>query len=144
MAKKKHTSQAPLVSSVSTRIRQTVPDNGVVVTTPEETVSRKRKFLAMLDKATEQFTKALEKGKVELNSTLDLERIVKLTLLVSGEADSIQGNSRTVETETSVESAKIAMSKVEEILDSDDPIVTEIFNKLYEGYNEMNDESNAD
>ena len=98
----------------------------------------------MLDKATEQFTKALEKGKVELNSTLDLERIVKLTLLVSGEADSIQGNSRTVETETSVEGAKIAMSKVEEILDSDDPIVTEIFNKLYEGYNEMNDESNAD
>lgn len=143
MSKKKHVPQAPLVSSVSARIRQTVPDNGVVVTTPEETVNRKKNFLAMLDKATEQFTKALEKGKVELNSTLDLERIVKLTLLVSGEADSIQGSSKTTETETSVESAKIAMSKIEKILDSDDPTVNEIFNKLYEGYNKMNDESSG-
>lgn len=143
MPKKKHIPQAPLVSSVSARIRQTVPDNGVTVTTPEETTARKKIFLAMLDKATEQFTKALEKGKVELNSTLDLERIVKLTLLVSGEADSIQGSSKTTETETSVESAKIAMSKVEEILDSDDPTVSDIFNKLYEGYNKMNDESNG-
>ena len=91
----------------------------------------------------ENAIKALEKGKVELNSTLDLERIVKLTLLVSGEADSIQGSSKTTETETSVESAKIAMSKVEEILDSDDPTVNEIFNKLYEGYNKMNDESSG-
>lgn len=143
MSKKKHIPQAPLVSSVSTRIRQTIPDNGVSVTTPEETMNRKRNFLSMLDKATEQFTTALEKGKVELNSTLDLERIVKLTLLVSGEADSIQGSSKTTEAEASIENEKIAMSKVEEILDSDDPAVNELFNKLYDGYNSINDESNG-
>ena len=138
MTKKKHVPQAPLVSSVSARIKQTIPDNGVEVATPEETKNRKKNFLAMLDKATEQFTKNLEKGKVDLSTTLDLERIVKLTLLVSGEADSIHGSSKTTETETSAENDKIAISKVEEILNSDDPAVEEIFNKLYEGYNELN------
>ena len=136
---RKHPPKAPLVSSVSSRVRQTVPDNGVEVATPEETKRRKKNFLAMLDKATEQFTANLEKGKVELNSTLDIERIVKLTLLLSGEADSIQGSSKTTETDTSVEATKIAMSKVEEILDSDDPLVTDIVNKLYNGYNELNE-----
>lgn len=141
MAKKKHIPQAPLVSSVSSRIKQTVSDNGIVVTTAEETANRKKNFLVMLDKATEQFTKNLEKGKVELNTTVDLERLVKLTLLLSGEADSIQGNSKITETEASVEGNNLAISKVEEILDFDDPSVKEIFDKLYEGYNKLNDEA---
>lgn len=139
MAKQKHP-RKPLVGSVATRLKSTQFSNGVEVTTPEETKQRKQEFLSVLDTAIVQFKQNLAKGKVGLDSTLDLERLIKLTLLVSGEADSISGKTSSKETEVGTEDVKISMSKIEEILSLDDPDVKAIYDKLYQGYNEINDE----
>ncbi len=130
----------PLVGSVATRLKTTQFTNGITVTTPEETKQRKKGFLDVLDAAVKQFSQNLNDGKVELDSTLDLERLIKLTLLVSGEADSITGKTSSTETEVGTD-AKLSMSKIEEILTLDDPDVKAIYDKLYEGYNTINDET---
>lgn len=134
---------SPLVSSVSTQLRKTVDLNNTSPITPDELKEKKQKLMGILDNATLQFIKNLEEGKVELTSSLDLERIVKLTLLLSGEADTITGSSLSqgeLETTVGTSSAELSMSKVEEILNLDDPDVKAMFDKLYEGYNEKNNE----
>lgn len=129
----------PLVSSVSTQLRRTYCSD-TQVATKEEIIQKKQRLLSILESATEKFAKNLEDGKIELTSSLDLERLTKLTLLLSGEADSITGNSiNQTETETSA-TAELSMSKIEEILTLDDPEVKAMFDKLYEGYNEKNNE----
>lgn len=144
MKPKKKSKPAPLVSSISTMARSTIVNNGVTVTTSEETAARKTKFLSILDKATDQFVSNLENNKVELNNSLDLERIVKLVLLLSGEADSITGATSKGEIQADVSTdAKLSMSKINEILDMNDPAVLGIFNRLYEGYNQINDAENV-
>lgn len=140
---KKKQQKAPLVSSVAARIKQTVPDNGVEVATEEETKARKKNFLSMLDKATEQLATNLEQGKVELTTSLDFERVVKLTLLLSGEADSIRGTTGTKESEVTTDS-RLSMSKIDEILNDEDPAVQELFKRLYYGYNAANDQANEE
>jgi len=143
MGKKSQTPRAPMVSSISTRIKQTIPNNGVEVATAEETKGRKKNFLQMLDKATETMMTNLSNGKVDLTTSVDLERIVKLTLLVSGEADSINGSTASQELETTAGTeAKMSMSKLDEILGKDDPAVLELFKRIYNGYNEVNDAEN--
>lgn len=144
MSKKKQTSNTmPLISSISTKVRNTVYGIDTdQVTTKEETIGRKRKFLSMLDKATDQLATNLENGMVDLTTSLDMERIMKLTLLMSGEADNITGKVGTESTsETEIQSAKLSMSKIEQILDLDDPAVKEMYDKLYESYNQLNDEA---
>jgi hypothetical protein len=111
------------------------------VATPAETVERKKVFLEVLDKATEQIIKNLEDGKMSLDSSLDLDRVIKLSLLVSGEPDSIHGKSGSESvSEAELEAQKLSMSKIEAVLDVDDPDVKAMYDKLYENYNKMNDE----
>lgn len=128
--------QQPLVTAATTIIRH---HNGVPAATEDETKERKKKFLNILDMATDKFMKNLEDGKVPIDSTLDLERIVKMVLVISGEADSIQGSTGTTQTET----ARISMSKIDEILNPEDPAVQAMFKQIYDGYNSLNDAENV-
>lgn len=127
-----------LVTPVTTILERTTHNNGVRATTEEETKERKKKFLTILDKATDKFLQNLQEDKVDLTSTLDLERIVKMVLVISGEADSITGQTGSATTSVSTE-AKLSMSKIEEILNLDDPNVQAMFQQIYTGYNEIND-----
>lgn len=133
----------PLVSSVTARIKNTSYSSGTdQVATPEETLKRKRNFLSILDKATDKLMENLESGKMTLDTSLDLDRIIKLSLLVSGEADSITGKSgKETTSELEVESKKLSMAKIESILDPDDPEVKAMYDKLYDSYNKLNDEN---
>ena len=92
-------------------------------------------MIAIADKALELFKKNLEDGKVELRSTLDLDRISRLLLLLSGEAESLTASETTVSAQASVD-----MSKATQILDVNDPKVKELYEQLYLGYNKANDE----
>ena len=75
-----------------------------------------------------------------MSTSLDLERLVKLTLLLSGEADSVTGKPYgEQEQETSITSQSISMSRIEEILDLNDPEVKSMYDKISKGYNELND-----
>lgn len=127
-----------LVTPVTTIMERTTHSNGVPVATPGDTKQRKEKFLKILDKATEKFLKNLEDDVVDLTSTLDLERIVKMVLVLSGEADSITGQPNGSTTSVTTE-AKLSMSKIDEILKMDDPAVQAMFQQIYNGYNELND-----
>ena len=132
-----------MVSSISAKIKSTVYESTATeVTTPEETVARKKKFLSILDKAIEKIAENIESGKMELDSSLDLDRVIRLSLLVSGEADNITGKAGKETTqETEIEAKKLSMSKIEQILNLDDPEVKSMYDKLYESYNKLNDES---
>ena len=146
MAEKTKNKQTPIVGSIATQLKKTVTSStSTQVATPEETAQRKSKLLGILDKSADVFLEALNNGTAEIKTSADFERIVKLTLLLSCEADSIQGKAPTIEEETQTNiNSEISMSKVEEILDPTDPEVRAVFNKLYKGYNELNDKEGAD
>lgn len=136
MARKRKAASQPLVSSVSTTIKRTTTPS-VEVATPEETAERKRNVLDIVDSAIRQFSDNLASGTVQLNSSIDLERLTKLMLLVSGEADSISGkpNGEVEETTTTLSGAAL-----DNLLDPDDPEVQSIYNRLYDQFNAINDE----
>lgn len=135
----KNQSQTPLVTSVSTKLRKTIrPDTQVV--TPDEIKEKKKDLLSVVDSGLELFKKNLAEGKVDMSTSLDLERLVKLTLLLSGEADTVTGKPYgETDQETSITAQSISMSKIEEILDLNDPEVKSMYEKISRGYNELND-----
>lgn len=135
----KNQPQTPLVTSVSTKLRKTIrPDTQVV--TPDEIKEKKKDLMSVVDSGIELFKKSLTEGKVDMSTSLDLERLVKLTLLLSGEADSVTGKPYgETDQETSIVAQSISMSKIEEILDLNDPEVKSMYEKISKGYNELND-----
>lgn len=137
----KNQSQTPLVTSISTTLRKTIHTDTQVVT-PEEIKEKKKDMLNIINDSLELFKRNLSEGKVAMTNTADLERLIKLQLLVSGEADSRVGKpygESEQETTVSSQAASISMSKIEQILTMEDEDVKNMFNKLYEGYNEAND-----
>ena len=140
MAKKKP--QTPLVSSMSTVLRKSIQSSTQVVT-PEQIKEKKLDWLGVVNDSLDLFKKNLIDGKVDMSTSLDLERLVKLGLLLSGEAETITGKPNSEQEVTAVDSVQAAsanMSKIDEILDSDDPDIQSLFKKLYEGYNKKNDQ----
>lgn len=136
----KNQPQTPLVTSVSAKLKKTVRQNDTQVVSAEEVKEKKKSLLGIIDDSIEVFKKNLSKGKVTLNSSADLERLIKLTLLLSGEADSVTGRPYgEQEQETTVVSQSISMSKIEEILDLNDPEVKKMYDKISQGYNNLND-----
>lgn len=135
----KNQPQTPLVTSVSTKLRKTIrPDTQVV--TPDEIKEKKKDLLSVVDSGLELFKKNLAEGKVDMSTSIDLERLVKLTLLLSGEADTVTGKPYgEADQETSITAQSISMSKIEEILDLNDPEVKSMYEKISKGYNELND-----
>lgn len=130
----------PLVTSVSTHLKKTYDLEDTKVSTPEQIKDTKRKLLNIVDEATNQFLKNLQEHKVELTSTLDLDRLVKLALLLSGEPDSISKTSNQSTLETDIVSAGgISNTKLLDVLDTEDIAVKSIYDKLYAEYNESND-----
>lgn len=124
---------SPLVSSVSSQMKKYISSTQVV--TPEEIKKNKRDMLDIVNSTLEQFKSNLESGKIDLDSSLDLDRLVKLSLLLSGEANSISGSpSSQVEQVDTTE-----LSHASSILDENDPTVKELWKKLYDGYNQKND-----
>lgn len=124
---------SPLVSSVSSQMKKYISSTQVV--TPEEIKKNKRGMLDVVNSALEQFKSNLESGKIDLDSSLDLDRLVKLNLLLSGEANSISGSpaSQVEQVDTT------ELSHASSILDENDPTVKELWKKLYDGYNQKND-----
>jgi len=92
-------------------------------------------MLNIVNAALDRFTNNLSEGKVKLDSSLDLERLVKLALILSGEADSITGKPAHQSEQVEITD----LSKVGQILDDNDPAVKAMFEKLYKGYNNLND-----
>lgn len=136
----KNQPQTPLVTSVSATLKKTTRQNDTQVVSPEEVKAKKKDLLNIVNASVEVFKKNLQDGKVTINTSLDLERLVKLTLLLSGEADSVAGKPYgEQEQETSIVSQNISMSKIEEILNLDDPDVKNMYEKLSQGYNKLND-----
>jgi len=124
---------SPLVSSVSSQMKKYMSSTQVV--TPEEIKKNKRGMLDVVNSALDQFKSNLESGKIDLDSSLDLDRLVKLNLLLSGEANSISGSpANQVEQVDTTE-----LSHASSILDENDPTVKELWKKLYDGYNQKND-----
>lgn len=124
----------PLVTNVSATLKRQHSITQIV--TPEEAKQRKFKMLDIVDTAVNQFAQNLADGKVKLDSSLDLERLVKLVLILSGEADSITGKPA----HQSEEVELTDVSKISSILNEADPDVKAMFDKLYRGYNQLNDE----
>lgn len=121
------------VTNVSSTLKR--HQSATQIIPPEEAKQRKSKMLNIVDIALDKFTQNLAEGKVKLESSLDLERLVKLSLILFGEADSITG--KPVNQSEQIELSDI--SKVVDILDEADPEVKSLFEKLYHGYNRLND-----
>lgn len=127
------------VTSVSTQLRKSIALNSATqAATTEETIARKKKLLSILDVSTDKFEANLKKGLVNLDSSIDLERIVKMMLLLSGEAETRIGKEPTEELEQKEIVAK-DISRIRDLIQEDDPDVMAVFNKVFKGYNDMND-----
>ena len=127
---------APKVTSLSANLRRTISPTHII--TPEEVCEQKREVMDIIETGLGQFKSNLQDGLVELRGSVDLERLVKLMLLVSGEPDSIEGRpANEIEAEATL---SLEGSRVDDILDLDDPTVKALYDKLYSIYNEQNDE----
>ena len=122
-----------LISNVSSTLRRQHSFTQIV--TPEQAKQNKSRMLDIVNTALDKFTKNLTEGKVKLDSSLDLERLVKLALILSGEADSITGKPAHQSEQVEITD----LSKIGQILDDNDPDVKAMFEKLYQGYNNLND-----
>lgn len=132
-----------IVSSVGAKLRKTVSSTNPSVATEEETSKRKKLFLSVLDKTIQNFLDNLEKGLIPINSTLDLERIVKLTLLISGEADSRTGQEPTqeeIEAEVNATNTAIALEEIRTMIKNNDPVLDQLYSKLFTSLNDNNDQ----
>ena len=123
----------PLISNVSSTLKRQHSSTQIV--TPEQAKQNKSIMLNIVNTALDKFTENLSEGKVRLDSSLDLERLVKLALILSGEADSITGKPAHQSEQVEITD----LSKVGQILDDNDPAVKAMFEKLYKGYNNLND-----
>lgn len=130
----------PLVTSISSKLKKTYDVDDTKIKTPEEIKVMKNKMLGIVDEGLGQFYQNLLEKKVELNSTLDLERLVKLMLVLTGEPDSINKTSGQVEEETNISTqGELPINRVLEVLDVQDESVKAIYDKLYSSYNLEND-----
>jgi hypothetical protein len=133
-----------IVSSLATELKKTVkPSSDTKVATIEDTKARKNKFLNILDEATQIFSDKLGKGNIIIKDVADLEKLIKLTLLVSGEANNIVGSEATTETTetTKLNAINTDIDSVADILDPNDPEVKAVFDKIFNKYNDANDEA---
>lgn len=121
------------VTNVAATLKKTM-GSSTQVSTPEETRQRKKTMLGIVDIAISKFQANLEAGKVELDSSIDLERLVRCAMVLSGEASNITGKPVDQTEQQTVET-----SRVNDLLDENDPMVKALFEKLYHGYNELND-----
>ena len=87
----------------------------------------KQKIANIVNTALDQFAANLATGKIELKSTVDLDRLVKISLLLSGELNPDNSGEN------------FSKSKLESVLDDNDPEVTSMYHKLFENYNKLND-----
>jgi len=128
------------VGSLATELKKTVkPLSGTKVASEEETKERKTKFLSILDKATDEFVARLEQGSIVISSMADLEKIIKLTLLASGEANNIVSESTETKESTSFDALNMNIDNIAQLLDSNDPDVKAVYDKLFNSYNDAND-----
>ena len=88
---------------------------------------RRDKLLSVLDRALNQFSDSLNRGNVKMKSTQDLERIVRSTCMVLSQ---FTAQSDTTTSSTTVEST---------VLNTEDPDVKSVYNKLFNTYNQQND-----
>ena len=107
------------VTSVLTSLNKTPNDESI----PQTPTERKQKLLNIVDKAIDGFAENLKNGKVKLNSTSDLERLISLAMMLTGEL--------------TLPAAEIVDTKP--ILSQDDPKVKAIFEQYFSQYNQKND-----
>ena len=134
---KKKQPQVPLVKSITTQLKKTVKQNTTEATTKEEIIARKKDALDIIDTAIVQIKQNLNNGNMQLDSTSDFERMVKLMLLLSGEADSRSGSSLNEDEVT--QTTNINIDTVEEALNPKDEDVQAVYQKLLHAFNETND-----
>lgn len=103
----------------------------------EDLQERKSKMFRILDYTINIFEDNLKQGKVKIKSTQDLERIVKMILLISGEPDSI------VKQDTDITMENVNTEQIEvvrEMLQNGDPAILAIKERLLSIQNTQNDE----
>lgn len=93
--------------------------------TSKEPRNSKQKLLNLVDKAIETFSDNLQKGKVKLNTSADLERLVGLYLMLSGELQFTE--------------VKTQEPKMGSVLNVEDPKVKAVFEQYFSQYNQKND-----
>ncbi len=127
MARKKKKSIPKLVTPVS-QIAQTVTTKAI--TAPQDTSLEGVKEI--VGRSIEVYNKNLMENKIEISSVGDLEKLVKLQLLLEGKADSRVGKPLGEVEEVTTTELGVP------VLDTDDEDVKKVFEKLYEQMNEKN------
>ena len=99
----------------------------------EDTQNNKKHLLDVVNLSINKYKDNLNTGTIEIKSIADLEKLVKMSLLLTGEPDSITSTTNTTELGVTLESTNIQ-------LDLNDSSVKEVYEKLFGAYNEKNEE----
>ena len=127
--KKKRKSTEPLVTSVASVVRS-IQDTRPF--TPDEVRAEKRLVHGILKDSLGIYIDKLKNGEVDISTPLDLERLVKMMMLIMGEPDGVP---QVEEKQTVVTFA--------DPLSLDDPDVKSVYDRLTESFNEHNDEAHG-
>ena len=125
--RRKQKSRDPLVTSVASVVKNAIDTRPF---TTDEVRAEKREMYKVLKDSFAVYIENLKNGSVEIDSSLDLDRLIKGMMLVMGEPDGVPP---TEETQTVV--------TFSEPLSLDDPDVKSVYERLTESYNSHNDEA---
>lgn len=118
-------SKKPLISNLSVSFRKSVKVNEDV----EEAKLEHRESLRTL---TDQYFQDVKDGKVPgIRHARDLIEIMKLDLVLMGEADNISANAD--------EYTETRMTQLNNAIDENDPNIQDIMDELMQNLNDMND-----
>lgn len=121
-----------LVTSVANTLKQQYLSNTQPLDA-EEILKRKQNMICLADEVISQFRTKLATGEIELKSVSDFEKMAKLILILSGEADRISGKPS-----SQVEDGTVT-KEISQSLSKDDPDVKALYEKVFAKYNIIND-----
>lgn len=119
----------PLVTSVSSTLKRQY-----IMASPfqaEEMSSKRAEMIDVVDNAIAQFKEKLDSGYIKIDSIGDLERLVKLMLLLTGEPDRLVGLESPTEDNDTV--------GVLQMIDRDSPEMKALYEKVSNQLNVIND-----
>jgi hypothetical protein len=128
-----------LVTSFSRQIRETISAKAPPEFSDDEVKRRKAKLMTIVDKSLDSYLGRLESGKVKMTSSMDLERLGKLMLLLSGEPDMrIDNTSRKTETVEITTQLGVTKEELEDMMEGG-MTLKELTQQIFMRQNEIND-----
>lgn len=130
--------ESTVITSFGATLLRTIKPDIIIEEDPEANKRRRQQALEVIDVALDKFAQNLREDRVELTSTLDLDRLVRLMIHITGGADLRFGKEGSTE-ETTLTGGRSETAILKEVLESDESLMKEVYQRAFAALNTRND-----